>query len=154
MPEPSREQSETMRRYLGEGIVAALADDDVTEIYVNAGDGAVWLDRRSAGRLRSGISLPEGTVRSFLNAVANGQRVELTRKNPQLQAELPDDDLFRGARLQGVVPPVAERLVFVLRKPAARVYGLDEYVRQGVLTPAQRAALGRAVVDPDCQVDA
>ena len=48
MSEGGREHSEAMRRYLGAGIVAALRDEDVTEIYVNAGGGAVWLDRRSA----------------------------------------------------------------------------------------------------------
>jgi len=145
MLEASKEHSEAMRRYLGAGIVAALADDDVTEIYVNAGDGAVWLDRRSAGRVRSAGALTESQVRSFLNAVANAHRVELTRGNPQLQAELPDDALFRQARLQGLIPPLAEAPVFVLRKPATRVFSLDEYVRQGILSPAHRAALAAAV---------
>ncbi len=145
MSDGGKEQSEAMRRYLGAGIVAALRDDDVTEIYVNAGGGAVWLDRRSVGRVRSAAVLGEGQVRSFLNAVAHAQRVELTRDRPQLQAELPDDELFRQARLQGLVPPLAEAPVFVLRKPATRVWSLDEYVRQGILTAAHRAALARAV---------
>jgi type IV secretion system protein TrbB len=145
MPEGGKEHSETMRRYLGGGIVAALADEDVTEIYVNAGDGGVWLDRRSVGRVRSAVVLGEGQIRSFLNAVAHAHRVELTRENPQLQAELPDDELFRQARLQGLIPPLAEAPVFVLRKPATRVFSLDEYVRQGILTPAHRAALAGAV---------
>src|SRR6266851_2297643 len=60
MSEGGREQSGAMRRYLGAGIVAALRDDDVTEIYVNAGGGAVWLDRRSVGRVRSGAALGRG----------------------------------------------------------------------------------------------
>jgi P-type conjugative transfer ATPase TrbB len=145
MPEGSKEHSEAMRRYLGPGIVEALADDDVTEIYVNAADGAVWLDRRSAGRVRSSIALAESQVRSFLNAVASAHRVELTRGNPHLQAELPDDELFRQARLQGLIPPLSEAPVFVLRKPATRVFSLDEYVRQGILTAAHRAALAGAV---------
>jgi Flp pilus assembly CpaF family ATPase len=102
MLEGGREHSEAMRRHLGAGIVAALADDDVTEIYVNAGGGAVWLDRRSVGRVRSAAVLGEGQIRSFLNAVAHAHRVELTRDRPQLQAELPDDELFRQARLQGL----------------------------------------------------
>ncbi|MBV8201504.1 MAG: P-type conjugative transfer ATPase TrbB, partial [Acidobacteria bacterium] len=145
MSEGGKEHLEAMRRYLGAGIVAALRDEDVTEIYVNGGDGAVWLDRRSAGRVRSRERLGEGQVRSFLNAVAHAQRVELTRGNPQLQAELPDDELFRQARLQGLVPPLSEAPVFVLRKPATRVWSLDDYVRQGILTAAQRAALAAAV---------
>jgi P-type conjugative transfer ATPase TrbB len=145
MLEGSKEHSEAMRRYLGAGIVAALADDDVTEIYVNAGDGAVWLDRRSAGRVRSTIGMAEAQVRSFLNTVANAQRVELTRAKPQVQAELPDDPLFRQARLQGLIPPLSEAAVFVLRKPATRVWSLDEYVRQGILSAAHRAALAAAI---------
>src|SRR5579864_7424165 len=145
MSEGGREEAEAMRRYLGAGIVAALRDEDVTEIYVNAGGGAVWLDRRSVGRVRSGAVLGEGQIRSFLNAVAHAQRVELTRDRPQLQAELPDDELFRQARLQGLVPPLAEAPVFVLRKPATRVWSLDEYVRQGILRSEERAALARAV---------
>jgi type IV secretory pathway ATPase VirB11/archaellum biosynthesis ATPase len=59
MSEGGKEHSEAMRRYLGAGIVAALRDDDVTEIYVNAGGGAVWLDRRSVGRVRSAAVLGE-----------------------------------------------------------------------------------------------
>jgi P-type conjugative transfer ATPase TrbB len=145
MLETGTEHSQAMRRYLGAGILAALADDDVTEIYVNAGGGVVWLDRRSRGRERSQVSLTESQVRSFLNAVANAQRVELTRSNPQLQAELPDDELFRQARLQGLIPPLAEAPVFVLRKPATRVWSLDDYVRLGILSPPHRAALAAAV---------
>ena len=145
MPEGSSEHSEAMRRYLGAAIVEALADDDVTEIYVNAGDGAIWLDRHTTGRVRSAGSLSESQIRSFLNAVANAHRLELTRANPQLQAELPDDELFRRARLQGLIPPLSEGPAFVLRKPATRVFSLDEYVRQGVLATAHRAALRGAI---------
>lgn len=145
MRELGSEHSEAMRRHLGSGVAAALADEDVTEVYVNAGDGAVWLDRRSAGRVRSEMVLAAAQVRSFLNAVASAHRVELTREHPQLQAELPDDGLFRGARLQGLVPPLAAAPAFVLRKPSTRVFGLDEYVRQGVLTPAHRQLLAAAV---------
>jgi P-type conjugative transfer ATPase TrbB len=145
MLEASNEDSQAMQRHLGEGIVSALADNDVTEIYVNAGEGAVWLDRRSAGRVRTAVTVTESQVRSFLNAVAHAHRVELTRGNPQLQAELPDDELFRQARLQGLVPPLSETPVFVLRKPATEVYSLDDYVRQSILSPTHRAALAAAV---------
>jgi hypothetical protein len=44
--------------------------------------------------------------------------VELTPANPQLQAGQPDDDLFRQARLQGLIPPISTAPDFVLRKPA------------------------------------
>jgi P-type conjugative transfer ATPase TrbB len=142
-----REHAETLLRYLGAEIGQALGDDDVTEIYVNAGDGAVWLDRRSCGRVRSAARLGESAVRSFLNAVASAHRQELTRGQPHLPAELPDGGIFRQARLQGVVPPLSEAPVFVLRKPATRVFRLDDYVAAGMLTAERRAAIGRAVAE-------
>ena len=40
-----------MARFLGEGVMAAFADDDVTEIYVNPQDGRLRFDTRSRGRV-------------------------------------------------------------------------------------------------------
>jgi type IV secretion system protein TrbB len=54
-------------------------------------------------------------------------------------------ELFRNARLQGFVPPLAAAPVFNLRKPPAVVYTLDQYVEAGILTPRHRAALAAAV---------
>ncbi len=48
---------EMMARYLGPVILDAFADDDVTEIYLNPGDGAVRFDTRSRGRVESGAHL-------------------------------------------------------------------------------------------------
>jgi type IV secretion system protein VirB11 len=138
------EHAETLLRYLGPEIARALGDDDVTEIYIGR-DGGVWLDRRSRGRERTAVRLSESAVRSFLNAVASAQRQELTRNQPHLPAELPEDGLFRQARLQGVVPPLSQAPVFVLRKPATRVFRLDDYVAAGILSASHREAIGRAV---------
>jgi len=44
-------------------------------------------------------------------------------------------ELFRNARLQGFVPPLAAAPVFNLRKPPAVVYTLDQYVEAGILAP-------------------
>jgi P-type conjugative transfer ATPase TrbB len=138
------EHTETLLRYLGPEIARALDDEDVTEIYVGR-DGGVWFDRRSCGRTRTASSLSDSAIRSFLNAVASAQRQELTRGQPHLPAELPADGVFRQARLQGVVPPLSQAPVFVLRKPASRVFRLDEYVASGILTESHRDAISRAV---------
>lgn len=134
---------EMLARFLGEAVMAAVHDDDVTEIYVNP-DGALWLQSHSRGRCRTGQALESARVEQFLNAVASSLRLTVTTDRPALQAELPQR-IFRGARLQGLLPPVVSRPSFALRKPPARIFGLESYVEAGALSPPYRDALRFAV---------
>ena len=134
-----------MSRYLGPAVLAALADDDVTEVYLNPRDGLVRLDTRSRGKVESGARLDAHRVEMFLNAVAASVGATLGADHPRLEAELPDDE-FRGARLQGFVPPVTPAPAFNIRKPPAKVYSLDEYVASGIVSSTQRQELRRAVL--------
>lgn len=47
---------EMLSRYLGDAIISAVADEDVTEVYVNPQDGLVRLDTHSRGRTDAGCS--------------------------------------------------------------------------------------------------
>lgn len=137
---------EMLVRYLGPAIVRALADDDVTEIYLNPHDRTVRFDTRSRGKVDGGISLPPHRTTMFLNAVATRLGTTLTADAPRLEAELPLET-FRGSRLQGFVPPVSAGPAFVIRKPASVIHRLAEYETAGVITPPQHAALRDAVAD-------
>lgn len=137
--------AERLARFLGADVTAAFADADVTEVYLNPQDSRVRFDTRSRGKVDSGFRLPPDRITMFLNAVASHQGVRLDATNPRFQAELPAD-LFRGARLQGFVPPIAAGPCFNVRKPPAVVYPLDDYVSRGLLLPAWRAAVREAVV--------
>jgi P-type conjugative transfer ATPase TrbB len=106
----------------------------------------VRFDTRSWGRIDTGERLTPSQVLQFLNAAATHAGVSLTPEQPLLQAELPRA-VFRGARLQGFVPPVTSGPAFVIRKPASVVYCLDEYVERGILAPPHRQVLHRAVVE-------
>lgn len=85
-------------------------------------------------------------VEMLLNAVAASAGMNLTPDAPRLEAELPMP-VCRGSRLQGFLPPVTAGPAFNIRKPPAVVYPLDDYVRTGVLTLAQRSVLHEAVVE-------
>src|SRR2546430_993103 len=61
---------EMLSRYLGPAVIRAMADDDVTEVYVNPQDGAIRLDTRSRGKIASGTMIDAHRVEMFLNAVA------------------------------------------------------------------------------------
>jgi len=120
----------TLLRLLGPALARALADPDVTELYVVEGDSRVWVDSRSEGRFQSEWELPPDRVEMLLNAVATSIGVDFGASQPMLAAELPDG----LGRVQGFLPPVASQPWFVLRKPAPQVIPLDELVAEGCLT--------------------
>jgi type IV secretion system protein VirB11 len=128
----------------GRTILAALEDDDTTEIYLNP-DGKVWKETYSAGPVFTGHELDPAFAFMFLNAVATQQRLTLDRDHPAVSADLPLA-FFNRARLQGEIPPLVEAPSFNIRKPPPRTFSLDELVAQGVLTPGQRAVVREAVV--------
>ncbi len=136
--------SEIMERLLGPEVYALLADPDVTELYVNP-DGRVRIDTRSRGRHVTDLVLEGNRTRAFLNTVSSSLGTSLGETSPMLEAELPRGT-FRGARLQGFVPPCVPEATFVVRNPPARVYRLDELVESQVLKASHREALRRAVL--------
>jgi type IV secretion system protein VirB11 len=136
--------SEMLARYLGPTVVAALADDDVTEVYANPQDGAVRVETRSRGKVATGDTLAPHRIETFLNAVAAASGATLTADTPRLEAELPWTT-FRGGRLQGFVPPVTSGPAFVIRKPPVAVHTLADQVAAGVLTASQADVLSEAV---------
>lgn len=142
--EAARHFRDSLARALGAEILAALGDPDVTEVYVNP-DGRLHLDTRSRGRVETGSRVPAAQTTRFLNLVASRIPAVLNASKPHLQAELPWDEPFRNARLQGFVPPLVGAPAFNLRKPPAVIYTLDEYVAGGVLAARHRRLLGAAV---------
>lgn len=135
-----------MARFLGPVTMAAFEGEAITGVLLNPTDGAVRFDTRFHGRIDTGERLAPPRVLQFLNAAATHVGATLTPDEPLLQAELPQE-LFRGARLQGFVPPVTSGPAFVIRKPASVVYTLDEYVDGRIITPEQRDVLRRGVLE-------
>jgi type IV secretion system protein TrbB len=142
----ARHHRDSLARALGPEILAALADPDVTEVYVNP-DGRLHFDTRSRGRLATPSTVPATQTTRFLNLVASSLPAVLNSSHPHLQAELPRDEPFRNARLQGFVPPLVAAPAFNLRKPPSIIYTLDDYVATAVLPAGHRRLLGEAVRD-------
>jgi P-type conjugative transfer ATPase TrbB len=144
--EVGERSAERMARFLGPGPMAGIEDEDVTGMAINPTDGVVRFETRSRGRIDSGERLASSQVLQFLNAAASHVGASLTPERPLLQAELPHAR-FRGARLQGFVPPVSSGPAFVIRKPASAIYSLDEYVERGILACGDRDVLREAVLE-------
>lgn len=146
-PEAEDRRRTMLRTAMGPDIAAALADPAVIEVMVNP-DGALRLDRLGEGRTDTGVRLGQAEVERIIRLVASHIRVEVHAGNPVVSAELPPrDEGVAGERFEGILPPVALAPCFTIRKPAARIYTLDDYVNDSILSPLQANALRHAVRD-------
>lgn len=141
-PESRARRSAMLRTAMGPAIAEALADPAVIEVMVNP-DGSLRLDRLGKGRIDTGTRLKPVEVERIIRLVASHIRVEAHEKNPVVSAELPET----GERFEGVLPPVSVAPCFAIRKPAAKVYTLDDYIAERIMGPLQAAALKTAVRD-------
>jgi type IV secretion system protein VirB11 len=134
-------QSEALRRAMGSEILDPLGDPQVVEIMLNP-DGSLWVDRLGAGMERVATIEPVRAL-TIVNTVAAMLDTVVTPDRPILECELPLD----GSRFEALIPPLVERASFALRKKAALVFTLADYVANGIMTQAQCQAIEEAVAD-------
>jgi type IV secretion system protein VirB11 len=146
-PEAQYRRRTMLRTAMGKDIAAALADPTVIEVMVNP-DGGLRLDRLGKGRSDTGVRLGIAEVERIIRLVASHMRIEVHAGNPIVSAELPPrDERVAGERFEGILPPVALAPCFTIRKPAARIYTLDDYIADQILSPFQAEMLRQAVAD-------
>lgn len=131
-----------LRTAMGGAIAAALADPATIEVLVNP-DGRLWLDRLGEGRKDTHEHLRPAEVERIIRLVAAHLRVEVHADNPVVSAELPET----GERFEGLLPPVSTSPCFAIRKPASRIYSLDDYSGDRIMTPPQVEQLRRAIAE-------
>lgn len=136
-----------LRTAMGPAIAAALGDPRVIEIMVNP-DGALRVDILGEGRVDTGVRIDAPQVERIVRLVAAHARAEVHGSAPIVSAELPPHGEGRaGERFEGLLPPVAPGPCFSIRKPAERLYGLADYVADGLMTEAATDRLRAAVLD-------
>jgi len=135
-----------LRTAMGPAITAALGDPDVIEVMVNP-DGALRLDLLGEGRRNTGVRIEAAQVERIIRLVASHVRGEVHSDRPIVSAELPPHGDGAGERFEGVLPPVSLGPCFSIRKPAARVYTLLDYVSDGFMSAEAARLLSLAVVD-------
>jgi len=144
--EPAPLSSESYRRTLEKltrelGPVAGfLAEPDVVNIVLNP-DGRLWVERHGTGYQHVG-EMPATQAEALMMTLAACHRTTITRDNPILECEIPRD----GSRFAGTIPPIVQGPSFAIRRHAAQVFTLTDYVERGVMT-AHQAAVIRAAVD-------
>jgi type IV secretion system protein VirB11 len=131
---------------MGPTIAEALADPEVIEILVNP-DGVLRLDRLGAGRIDTDTSYDPAQVERIIRLVASHARTEVHAGSPIVSAELPPHGEGAGERFEGILPPVSLAPCFSIRKPAAKIYTLLDYVSDGIMPAETARRLSLAVVD-------
>ncbi len=141
-PETHGRRRAMLKTAMGADIAAALNDAAVIEVMVNP-DGVLRLDRLGEGRVDTGAKLGSAEVERIIRLVASHIRLEVHEGNPIVSAELPES----GERFEGLLPPVSTAPCFSIRKPAARIYTLENYVADRILLAPQADILKRAIAE-------
>jgi len=133
-----------LRNALGGAIGALLTDESVEEVRVNP-DGRLWYVQRGQ-RVCHPEPLSVAARMRVINIVADHIGELATAENPSFPAELPET----GYRFHAVLPPESpDGPTFIVRKKTSLRLTLDDYVRSGQMTQAQRDVLVRAIHDKD-----
>jgi P-type conjugative transfer ATPase TrbB len=131
-----------LRTALGPAIALWLEDPSVVEVMLNP-DGRLWIDRLAGGLVDTGERLSPSDGERIVRLVAHHVGTEVHLGSPRVSAELPET----GERFEGLLPPVVAAPAFAIRKPAAAVFTLDDYVTTGIMRAGQAETLRRAVAD-------
>ncbi len=135
-----------LRSAMGPAIEAALSNAHVVEVMVNP-DGALRIDVLGEGRVDTGVRMAPEQVERIIRLVASHARTEVHMAAPIVSAELPPHGEGAGERFEGLLPPVSLAPCFSIRKPAARVYSLMDYVSAGIASAEAARLLSLAVVE-------
>jgi type IV secretion system protein VirB11 len=128
-----------LERDLGPAILAAINDPLTIEVMLNE-DGCVWQEKQGE-RMENIGTLRRAQAQAVIETIAGFHGKEVTRDKPLLEGEFPLD----GSRFAGQLPPVVQAPTFAIRKKAIKIFTLEQYVDQGILTKKHQKVLIDAV---------
>jgi type IV secretion system protein VirB11 len=130
---------------MGPIIIGALEDPNVVEIMANP-DGTLWIERLSEDMNLAG-KISANQTSMIVSLVASALETSVTKESPIVEGELPKVAPLCGSRFEGVFPPVVEMASFTIRKKASKVFPLEAYVEEGIMTHGVMEAIQQAVID-------
>lgn len=126
---------------LGQEVVKYFSDDSVIEIMLND-DGKLWIDTFN-GTKDTGVIIDNEKALSVAYLLASHIGAEINQDCPHLGGELPGT----GFRFQIEIPPIVSNVSFNIRKKAIRVFSLNDYLKNEVMTIRQKNIIEEAVKD-------
>lgn len=117
-----------LRRELGDTVLSLLEDDRAEDIVLNP-DSSLWVKCMGEEFHQIG-HMPPAQAASAMGTIAACRGTVLNHEHPILETELPLD----GSRFEGIVPPVVRYPVFAIRLRPRRIFTLDDYQTEQILT--------------------
>lgn len=106
-------------------------DKSITDIKV-VGSGEIIIEKFAVGKVFTGKFLTPEKVKGIILSASDmlNLPIDYSKGFPKLEATLPKPDNFR---FTGLLPPVVENAQIAMRRPASRIFTLEEYVQNGQL---------------------
>lgn len=113
----------------GPEMTSLMHREDITEIYVND-DGYLRYLSYKEGKVKTDVYLEPEKIQAIINLASGQVRKIVNESIPSISTEIKG----YGARFQGEMPPIVRNPQFNIRKKATKIFTLEEYVTQGVLS--------------------
>ncbi len=130
---------QNLHHNMGSTIIRALEDPDVVEIMVNP-DGKIWIEKLGEG-MKEISEIPSSQTRMIISLVATSLDTTVSKDSPIVEGELPLD----GSRFEGLFPPVVTAASFTIRKKASKVFPLEDYVENEIMSQEVMDSIKAAV---------
>jgi type IV secretion system protein VirB11 len=117
-----------LKRELGDLVLKHLADPLIEDILLNP-DSILWI-KRMGGEFVPAGEMSQAQAASAMNTIAAWKGTSLNHERPILETELPLD----GSRFEGLVSPIVPRPVFAIRLRPRRIFTLEDYESEKILT--------------------
>ncbi len=127
--EAQKRRKNLLKEVVGVDIARLMSSEDVTEIMRNE-DGFIWYKKFGEDMQRSSFQLSDKKTMIMICMLANHNGIVINEESTSIKGIYPET----GDRVQANVPPSTQGPIFSIRKKSSRVYTLEDYVAQGIMT--------------------
>lgn len=124
----------------GGQVLKDFNDPATVELMIND-DGSYWVEKLGSDMTYMGI-VQAPLVMSIIKQVSGAHEQIVDYEHPVCEGEFPLD----GSRFEGFIPPIVKSPCFSLRKKASKIFTLDQYVAQQVMTEQHKALIDKMIM--------
>lgn len=133
------ESHERLKHAFGE-LIGIYEDPLLMEMMFNS-DGKLFYQNIGQKTVEYPKKFQFARVERIIKIAAHISGITLSYKNPILETTLP----FDGARFSATIPPITKLPTFSIRKKAIRIFSLNDYLENEIITQSQYEIIKEAV---------
>jgi type IV secretion system protein VirB11 len=140
MTETETRLIKSLEHNFGPLVLEAFRDPDVTDIMLNH-DSRLWVQREGQKSLIGQIDRAQ--AQHIISLVGSSMNMTVKEDVPIVRGIVP----VYGHRFEGMIPPIVDAPIFAIRKKAVRIFLMEEYVAQGIMTENVYRAIDDAIIN-------